>query len=539
MKRTSLLRILAICFAVTLLCTGLVACGGDKPDSTPDSSAGTSDDPGSSAIGDPSGTPTDPTGEEPDPTDPGGTNAAGTTGSGASAATKTGGNKTTAPAKTTGKTQTPSTGKLANDKIVDMNGYTFSIMSVFLPTKLSKNSTLFEEQLFQRIDEVQKQYNCKIKIINTPYPDLATIKKYVLAKRKFADIIELAPRDMVAAAEAGYLLPWDGVSPLDTSDPRWIAQGTSLGNYNGKQYGLSFYRPPEVRACIVINKTLLANNGIDPNTIYDAVKKGTWTFDKLREMAVACTKSDKGTFGIIGYPDYMADGLMKANNARLVTRQSNGKAVFTGSSTAAVTAMQYLYDLVNTQKCVYVAGAALGTDAAWDTVYRSFDPVKKFLEGKYAFMLHESWTLNQQIKAGAQKAGIEYGMVPYPKGPNADKYYGSAMNARLFCRISSNKDYEKSAIIFNALARPADDIIDYDDDVQADYFQSNDKRSIEMYKLLLANSTFDIGEGVNELLNAFNAQTATSVYAHTTTVKAGLEAMNGKYDAAINAIFNR
>ena len=60
-----------------------------------------------------------------------------------------------------------------------------------------------------------------------------------------------------------------------------------------------------------------------------------------------------------------------------------------------------------------------------------------------------------------------------------------------------------------------------------------------MYKLLLANSTFDIGEGVNELLNAFNAQTATSVYAHTTTVKAGLEAMNGKYDAAINAIFNR
>ena len=39
----------------------------------------------------------------------------------------------------------------------------------------------FEEQLFERIKEVQTQYNCKIKILNSPYPDLNTIKTYVLA----------------------------------------------------------------------------------------------------------------------------------------------------------------------------------------------------------------------------------------------------------------------------------------------------------------------------------------------------------------------
>lgn len=94
-------------------------------------------------------------------------------------------------------------GKLAKDTVVNMGGYTFSIMSSFLPQKLASNSTLFEEQLFERIKEVQTQYNCKIKILNSPYPDLNTIKTYVLANSKFADIVELSPGQMVGAAQLG------------------------------------------------------------------------------------------------------------------------------------------------------------------------------------------------------------------------------------------------------------------------------------------------------------------------------------------------
>ena len=41
-------------------------------------------------------------------------------------------------------------GTLAKDEIVNMNGYTFTILSPLLPTKLNKNATLFEELLFER-----------------------------------------------------------------------------------------------------------------------------------------------------------------------------------------------------------------------------------------------------------------------------------------------------------------------------------------------------------------------------------------------------
>ena len=545
MKRTrkSWLKLLSLTIVSSLLCLSFASCSPDKGGSS-SQSASTSQADGDSADIDNSDIATD---ESDTALNPDGSTVTSDDATATVSGSSSSKGNTTGKTSSTEKTNTTSSGSgnsnsgktLAKDTVVNMDGYTFTIMSVFLPTSLSKNSTLFEEQLFERIEEVQKQYNCKIKIINTPYPDLNTIKKYVLANRKFADILELIPRDMVGAAELGYITPWDGVSPINTNDSRWIEQGVFLGNYNNKQYGLSFYRPPEVRHCIVMNKTLLKANGIDPNTIYDAVNKGTWNFDMLRTLAVKCTNNSKKTYGIIGYPDYMANAFMAANNAKLVTRQSNGKATFTGSSNAAVTAMQYLYDLVNTNKCVYTANASLGTESAWDVVYRGFDPINEFLKGNYAFMLHESWTLNQQIKSGAQKTNMEYGMVPYPKGPNATQYCSSASNARLFCRTASNKDYQKSAIIFNALARPLDDIVDYYDDIQADYFQSGDTKSLEMYKLLLANSTYDIGEAVSELSNAFNLQTATSVYMHSTTVKAGLEALNGTYDSAINAIFNK
>lgn len=443
------------------------------------------------------------------------------------------------PGQTNATTTAPPTSTLAPDQVEDMKGYTFTIMSIFLPQELSSTSTLFEEQLFDRIDEVEEDYNCKIRIINQPYPDLSTIRQYVVAGSKFADILELDPNTMVSAAESNLLAPWSNAgSIIDPKDARWNASATKIGNYNGKQYGLQFYKPPEVRYCVVMNKTLLKANGINPDDIYTAVRNKEWDFDMLRDLAKRCTSADKNTFGIVGKPDYIARGLMLANNATMVTR-ANGKVSFSGASTNAINAMQYFYDLVNTDKSVFVDGATLGTSAAWDKVY-NLDPINQFLKGNCAFMLYESWVLNQRIKAGAQSANMEYGMIPYPMGPAADNYMTNDCNNRLFTLTASNKDYEKSAKIFNALAYPLDgeDGLDYWEDIQADYFQSGDKDSLDMYKICLDTATFDYGFAVSELANAFNAAMADSVFAHNTSVQGAFSAMNGKYDTAINAIFN-
>ncbi len=446
-------------------------------------------------------------------------------------------NNTPAPQPSGGGLGADTGEKLANDKVVDMKGYNFTILSAHLPTKLSKNSTLFEENLFTRIKEVEKKYNCKITILNSPYPDMETIQTYVAAGKKVADLLELSPYQMVAAKELGYIVPWDTCADINVNDPRWCDSYTKLGYYDGKQYGLQFYRPEEVRYCVVLNKSLLKANGVDPNSIYDMVDNGTWTFDKFQEICVKVTKDTNNDgktdqFGFCGLPNYISWGLIGANGGSLV-KDSGGKVVANFTDSKVVNALNYYDKWVNTQKIMYTNDHALSA-TPWDTVH-NIDAINYFLKGNCAFLMYESWVLNQQIKP---RATFDYGMVPYPKGPDATTYTSNSMNARLMCLTTTNKNPEKTAIIFNALARPVDDQLDWADDVQADYFQSNDKRSLDMYDLCLRNVTYDKAYAVNSVANALNLVYAESIFARKTTPSAGLSAIGNTLDDPINELFN-
>lgn len=428
--------------------------------------------------------------------------------------------------------------KLADDKVVDMKGYNFTILSAHLPTKLSKNSTLFEENLFARIKEVEQAYNCKITILNSPYPDMETIQTYIAAGKKVADLLELSPYQMVAAKELGYIVPWDTCDTINFDDPRWCESYTKLGYYDGRQYGLQFYRPEEVRYCVVFNKTLLKANGIDPNSIYDMVDNGTWTFDKFQEICVKITKdtnSDGKTdqFGFCGIPNYISWGLIGANGGSLV-KDSGDKVVANFTDSKIVNALNYYDKWVNTQKIMYTNNHETSS-TPWDTVC-NIDPINYFLKGNCGFLLHESWVLNQQVKP---RATFDYGMVPYPKGPDATTYTSNSMNARVMCLTTTNKNADKTAIIFNALARPVDDQLDWADDVQADYFQSNDSRSLDMYDLCLRNVTYDKAYAVDSVANTLNAVYADTIFARQTTPSAKLASIGNTLDDPINKLFNK
>ncbi len=547
MKRNWLIRALTLCL-VCCLCLAMTACGKDPVDNSSDGSY--TSDVSTDGAGNVDDNPADvPSSDATSSTDDGST-----TGTNTDAGTTTdagNGNKnpttTTTSAKPTAGNQVQNQGgglgtdtgdKLANDKVVDMDGYKFTILSPLLPAKLTQNSTLFEENLHARIDEVEKEYNCKISILNSPYPDMETIKTYIVAQKKVADLLELSPYQMVAAKELGYIVPWDGQKVINVNDPRWCDSYTKLGFYDGKQYGLQFYRPEEVRYCVVFNKTLLKANGYNPDSLYDMVNNGTWTFDKFKEICVKVTKDTNNDgkadqYGFCGIPNYISWGFIGANGVNLL-KKSGGKMVGNFTDNKVVTALNFYNDLVNTSKVMYTNNAET-TANPWDTV-NAIDSITHFLKGNTAFLLHESWVLNQQVKP---RANFDYGMLPYPKGPNASGYVSNSMNARVMCLTSTNKSADKTAIIFNALARPVDDQLDWTADVQADYFQKNDSKSIKMYDLCLRNVTFDPAYAVNEVANELNFVFANTIFGRATTPAAGLGAIGNKLDAAIDALFNK
>ena len=440
------------------------------------------------------------------------------------------------------KTSSTATTKKVVDTVIDMKGYTFTIASGWLPTALTPTSTLFERLFFERIKQVEKDYNCKIKIIKFD-GTVDLLRPYIMAGKKVADVIEVMPTYLMADLAAGYFVPWDNVKGINTKDPRWVSAYTKLGTQNGKVFGLQFLKPPEARFCVVFNKTLLKNNGINADGIYNLVRQNKWNFDVMRDYAIKTTKDTNGdgtidTFGIAGKPDYMAVAFLNGNNARLATRQNSGKVTATFDSPASVNALNYYDNLVNKDKVVMVPDAMLSKSTYQSITDDSY--WKAFNSGKVAFFVYESWVLNQYVKPTVKS--FDYGMLPIPMGPNAKTYSSPAHLGRVFCVTTTNKEIDKTATIFNALAAP---LQGYDkestwwEDVQTDYFQSKDKNSIEMYKQVLNSSMVDLGVCVSNLHTSYIEDVVyKSIFWKKSTPAAAVAGIKGMFDDTLNSIYN-
>lgn len=431
----------------------------------------------------------------------------------------------------------------ADDPIVDMNGYEFVIGSAWMRAKPSANATEVEKLFYDRKAEVEEKYNCKIKI-QSIYADMTTMMPKIMAGDKVADVIEMMADMWLPASRAGYIVPWNDVKGININDDRWVDAYSKFSTFDGKTWGLNFMRPPEVRSCIYFNKDLLKANGITEDP-YQLVRDGKWTFDKFREMAKATTKDldNNGTMDTYGVlvisPIFFARQMIAANGGSLASLV-NGKVVGTYDSKTAIDALNFVDTLVNQDKS-FKLDDYMKSETTWNNPTASEDIFATFTEGKAAFLVHESWVGNQQIKPNSDK--IHYGMLPLPKGPDAKDYVSPADQSRVFTITSTNKDVDKTVTIFNALARPMEGYEGEDwwlDEIQREYFQDDDTDSIDMYKLCLDKSNVDLGSGVQKLTFDYSITgIAASIFWRYGTPAAQVATMSGNYQDAIDAIYNK
>lgn len=436
-------------------------------------------------------------------------------------------------------TSSTGNGKPGSNSNVDVKGYTFTIISTLLPTKQSSNNTLFEKLLFDRIDEVQKELGCTIKVVNSLSVTPSTLAPMIQAGKKVGDILEVEMRYLPALLAKNYLQPWDNISGINTKDAKYTKSYTRLATINGKTWGLQFMKPPEVRYCVIMNKTLLGQKGINADEIYKMINNKTWDFETFATYAKAATAKNGSTRGLGGRPDYVTEMLIAANNGKLVTQGGNGKATATYTSNKVINAINFYDRLVNKDKSFMVT-AGMSQQSTFES--QQPDYINSFIQGKLAFLFEDSWTLEQKIKPRVKN--FDYGMIMIPKGPDATDYVSPAEHARVFVLTNTNQaDLAKTAKIFNALAEPpsgygTDDWWLYD--VQLSYFQKNDTESIKMYKASLEKSVWDLGQGIQSLSNGFKKEAVykTIFWNSGLTPKAAIEGIAGMYDEAIKAVYN-
>lgn len=412
-----------------------------------------------------------------------------------------------------------------------VKGKTFTVISTYLSSKRTGNMDLYAELFLERAQEVEKELDCTIKIINSTYPSIDWLAPQIRAGKKVADVLHIEMRELVPLVSSGYVQPWNKIG-VNVKDANFNQGITQVSTIRGETYGISMLKPEEVRYCGVINKTLLKKSGINPDDIYKKINNGTWTFDALREYAQTVQKSAsfKG-IAIDANPAYFIEMLMSSNNGRIVTVNSLGKATPTYNTANVREAAQYMYDLANTYNVYKPAAWPKDSTSGYD----------RFVKGNVAFLFDESWVVAKKIKQNVKN--FDYGMIMLPKGPKGTGYVSGLEHANMFVTTSTNKDQAFTAKVINALSKPPKGQSGNQwwlDEVQMDMFQKNDTESIKIYKKLLDSPSIDLGMCLSTLEKQFKDTVVTgAVINKKTSVSAAFDSINGKLDGTINDAYGK
>lgn len=431
----------------------------------------------------------------------------------------------------------------AEETPVDLDEFSFTIGAAVLHDECSENATLNEQLWHQRIDEVERDYNCTISV-KFLYGDVSTIMPLILSGEKFADVIHMDTSMWIPNATAGYLTPWEEVEGIDLNDARWISSFTELTYLNGKHWGVQYMRPPEAAAVLVYNKDLLEANGITEDPA-ELCLENEWTFAKLKEMAAACTKDTNGdgqmdTYGLFSMdPVKTAYSLITANDGKLLTENEDGSISETFSDAKTVAALNYYYDLVNVDGSVMILDYMKSADT-WNDRPTDADLCNQFRRGKSAFFACDTWAINQYLKG---KMNANYHIVPYPTGLDAEKgtYKCLSNSTCVFTIPSTNKDLRELGIIMNALAYPCEGYEGdewWKEEIQKEYFLDGDTTSLEMYEKLLDNTCLDLGVGVSAFTNGFERICILEpIFFGNGTVSSSIQSIMGQYTTSIQATY--
>ena len=203
---------------------------------------------------------------------------------------------------------------------------------------------------------------------------------------------------------------------MDTSAPQWEAVSSFIERcaINGKHY----YYP---WACVIGSRYLIYNRGLfneigidDPKTLYD---QGNWTWDTFLKCMTDFVDARKGSMidepqAPIGLYGSVANCFINSTGVPLVGME-NGQLVNNLDNADVDRAQSFLENLKKQ-----------GLSSLQYSVYQNVakEPI---INGYAAFQSVGDWLITDYSKKQVDNPDLDIFFVPYPKDPNADRYYQS------------------------------------------------------------------------------------------------------------------
>ena len=300
---------------------------------------------------------------------------------------------------------------------IDLGGMEIIIRDWWSPEEPAAPSNDYEEARDEYRTWIQETYNFTIKE--------QAISDWGSAPQDFVDYVTTGGDDknyvfvlrndpaVVSGMANGLMYDLSTLDCLDFSSQKFQANKTHEMYSKGDAIYCTFAGASEARTGVFFNKRLVTDAGIDPESIYDMQKDGSWTWDKFDELMAACQRDTDNdgvddVYGLTINESVMTDQAVFSNGGSYIGKGADGKFFYNLEAPETQEALEWCVDMYTKYDNHDPEGAE------WD-YYK-----EEFVNGKAAFMVDQEYCGTP----GNFLADMEdeVGFVMFPKGPKYDNY---------------------------------------------------------------------------------------------------------------------
>ncbi len=450
-------------------------------------------------------------------------------------------NTTPAPQQTTTASSTDeskATEPTADPNKIDLEGYEFHLATnsygglTYNETNTHYGTAIYDE-LVDIYTTIEADLNCTI-VAEPVTNDMETVLAACVGGIKVADFINGRQSTWIPLAMM------NGLRPLESM----IDAGLDL--YNENNFNQVYTKMTEIDGHIwatdmtgkfdnvalghyyAFNKELCEAAGYPADTLFQAVRDGKWDYAMMLEIARKITKDTDadGVYDIYGIA-LDCDGNEAWTNGTGPIVNKDGKWVANLLDPQLMPSLDFMYALSQPDMTIPVIG---------DTASRG-QRRTNFYTGKAGFAgLYGSNIQGEECRemAGNNKLGI----LPIPKGPNADHYILNMVDLDTFVCQMANQDWETAAIIMNEIGAGVTDWDAYKEQVRE--YLADDEQSMEMlFDYAVPHAMMNIAKCSDAMYQITRKGFYKSIYELTLTPAAAAEAYQDKVQAELDAVFQQ
>lgn len=335
----------------------------------------------------------------------------------------------------------------------------------------------------------------------------------------------LRPGVQLAPFQTGLYYDLSTLDCLDFTEEKWNPTTASLFTKDGDVYAMRAMAA-EPRKGIFFNKRLLKEANIEPDSIYDMQKDGTWTWEAFEELCEKLTKdtdndgvTDK--YAMMSFSPHLIQAAVTSNGVGFVMKDENGKYYNAAETDAFLEAANWIVEMIEKYEMPAPEGAE------WNYCYTAF------INGEVALSCHEEYA------AGQDYADMEdeIGFVMFPKGPRAETYLFNPQD-NIYV-IPANYDADRAwkiAFAYNLFTDPTPGYGDTDD-WKLDYKGKNysDERAIDETLAMMREPEHQL-VWYSDMVTGYDLGNdyIYGVYGRTDTPAARAEAMRNTWQSYID-----